>query len=82
MKDIVKKVIDEWNPYSLLPDAPDDEFDIEIKKVTESLINCITAEELAISIQAIFSSSFGQTFGYEECLKQAEQIWKMTLDDN
>jgi len=30
----VKKAIDLWNPYGLLPDAPDDEFDSESLIVT------------------------------------------------
>ena len=29
MFDIVKKAIDEFNPYGLLPEAPNDEFDIQ-----------------------------------------------------
>ncbi|NOU77991.1 DUF1871 family protein [Paenibacillus sp. LMG 31459] len=36
-----------------------------------------TVEELARSIQEIFSSSYGEPFGYEECFNVAKQIWKV-----
>lgn len=82
MRDIVRKVIHEWNPFGLLPHAPDDEFDSEIKRVTESLADANTVEELASRIQEIFSISFGEPFGYEECFKKAKQIWKLVHKQN
>ncbi|MCP1312221.1 DUF1871 family protein [Paenibacillus tyrfis] len=75
MKNLVRQVIHEWNPYGLLPHAPDNEFDSEIEKVTESLQQVNTLEELARSIQEIFSLSFGESFKYERCLSVANQIW-------
>jgi hypothetical protein len=33
MFDIVKKAIDEFNPYGLLPEAPSNEFDSESRKI-------------------------------------------------
>jgi hypothetical protein len=33
----VKKAVDEWNPYSLLPLSPDDEFDVESKMISTAL---------------------------------------------
>ncbi|WP_161783530.1 DUF1871 family protein [Paenibacillus tyrfis] len=75
MKNLIRQVIHEWNPYGLLPCAPDNEFDSEIEKVTKSLQQVNTLEELARSIQEIFSLSFGEPFKYERCLSVADQIW-------
>lgn len=81
MENIVRQVIHEWNPYSLLPEAPIDEFDSEIEKVVQSLTVASTVEELARSIQKIFSSSFGELFGYENCFHVAKKIWEHSLED-
>ncbi len=75
MKNLVRQVIHKWNPYGLLPHAPDDEFDSEITKAIEALQQASTLEEFAGSIQKIFSESFGESFKYEECLAVATQIW-------
>lgn len=80
MKNIVRQVIHEWNPYGLLPDAPIDEFDSEIEKVVQSLTVASTVEELARNIQEIFTSSFGEPFGYDVCFKRAKQIWELIED--
>jgi hypothetical protein len=77
MKKMVRQVIHKWNPFGLLPHAPVDEFDSEIEEVTLSLTDATTVEELARRIQDIFSSSFGEPFGYEECLNTAKQIWEL-----
>lgn len=78
MENIVRQVIHEWNPFGLLPHAPIDEFDSEIEKVVISLADATTVEEMARRIQEIFSSSFGEPFGYEECFNTANQIWELT----
>lgn len=76
MKNIVRQVIHEWNPFGLLPEAPIDEFDSEIEEVILSVTIDSTVEELASSIQEIFSSSFGEPFGYEDCFHAAKKIWE------
>ncbi|WP_238653842.1 GNAT family N-acetyltransferase [Paenibacillus piscarius] len=81
MGNIVRQVIHEWNPYGLLPEAPIDEFDSEIEKVAQSLTVAPTVEELARSIQEIFSSSFGEPFGYEGCFIAAKKIWEHSIED-
>ncbi|KUP23386.1 DUF1871 family protein [Paenibacillus sp. DMB5] len=77
MKKIVRQVIHEWNPFGLFPHAPVDEFDSEIEEVALSLTDATTVEELARRIQDIFSSSFGEPFGYEECFNTANRIWEL-----
>ncbi|MEO3948075.1 DUF1871 family protein [Gorillibacterium sp. CAU 1737] len=74
----VRQVIHEWNPFGLLPDAPDNEFDSEIEKVTRSLQEVSTVEDFATCIQKIFSSSFGEPFEYKRCLAVAKCIWEKT----
>ncbi|MBP2110566.1 GNAT family N-acetyltransferase [Paenibacillus silagei] len=81
MGNIVRQVIHEWNPYGLLPEAPIDEFDSEIEKVVQSLTVASTVEELAKSIQEIFSSNFGEPFRYEGCFIAAKKIWEYSIED-
>lgn len=73
----MKQVIDEWNPYGLLPAAPDDEFEREIEKIADSLIHSNTVDELALNIQNVFSTSFGEPFKYNNCLNVASKIWTL-----
>lgn len=78
----IKKVIDEWDPIDLFPDAPDDEYDNEILMVQQYIKNCngvIDQDKLADKIKEIFESQFGSdVFGYvvDECRSIAENILK------
>jgi hypothetical protein len=62
MKDRVKKIIDEWDPSNLLSHAPDDEYDLEIRKITELLPTLKNTDELAVVIQNVFNQCFGNDF--------------------
>ncbi|MEW9674272.1 DUF1871 family protein [Ammoniphilus sp. 3BR4] len=74
--EIVTEVINNWNPYSLLPDAPEDEFEPEILKVVGALHRAKTVEDLAEEIRVIFSNTFGSDFDFDECLMVARRIWE------
>ena len=66
---VVKPVIDEWNPYGLLPDTPNDEFDSESRRITEMIKNrykTISANELASVVSAVFVRAFGSGEGFEQ----------------
>lgn len=70
----VTKVINEWNPYSLLPEAPADEFECEIGKIVNIISSTKSCDELGIAIKDIFTNSFGEDFTIEECTRIASKI--------
>lgn len=75
---IIKYIIDEWDPIGLFPAAPDDEYNIEIKKIVKSIeaMNCINSNKLAAEIKNIFSLTFEECFRkeYVDCIKISEKI--------
>lgn len=71
---IVKKAIDEFNPYGLLPDAPDDEFDGESRQIAGKINVNSTVEEIAEIISKVFSKAFDEDFDLKDCMIPAEKI--------
>lgn len=74
---IVKKAIDEFNPYNLLPEAPNDEFDSESREISEEISINSTVEEIASIISNVFSKSFDEKFEIKYCMIPAEKIYKL-----
>ena len=78
--EIVKKAIDEWDPYGLLKiGCPSDECDNETKNI-ERKINCKNSiQDIACIISKVFSSSFNEPniFSIESCIGIAEKIKKL-----
>ncbi len=70
----VKIAIDEWNPYSLLPEAPRDEFDSESMEITNLISKIIDVDNIAGIIASVFSSSFGEKFTKSDCMIPAKRI--------
>jgi hypothetical protein len=57
--EIVRAVIAEWDPYSLLGGgAQDDEFDREVAKLLTRIHDVHSADDAAAAISAVFSASF------------------------
>lgn len=73
---IVKKEIDKWNPYGLLPDCPSDEFDGESKSIAMHIDRNSTADKIAKTISEEFTLSFGDSdmFSFKSCVSVAENI--------
>ena len=73
---IVKKEIDKWNPYGLLPDCPNDEFDGESKSIAMHIDRNSTADKIAKTISDEFTLSFGDSdmFSLKSCVSVAENI--------
>ncbi len=74
---IVKKEIDCWNPFDLLPFAPDDEFFSEAKKIIY-MISCESdVEEIAEVVSEVFTNAFfdDEIFTVEKCLGVAQRIF-------
>lgn len=77
----VKEIIDEWDPINLLPHAPDDEYEAEIKDIVKQINLVHSSEELSIVIHNVFSNWFGKDslesihYTISECQPIAEKIW-------
>lgn len=73
--EIVKKEIDTWNPYCLLPEAPHDEFDSESKRVARQLRYDSSVEKVAKTVSKVFSCAFEpQDFTLDACMDVAVKI--------
>lgn len=71
---VVKKAIDAWNPYCLLPEAPRDEFDSESREIADLISEASTADFIAEKIASVFSLSFEVEFTKSDCMIPAEKI--------
>ena len=79
----VKKAIDEFNPYSLLPEPPNDEFDNESRKIAGRINVNSTIEEIADIISKVFSRTFDESFEIKDCMTTAEKIYEsIRLNNN
>ncbi|UOQ46833.1 DUF1871 family protein [Gracilibacillus caseinilyticus] len=72
--DVVKKVINEWDPIGVLPYAPDDEYKFEVAKVVTLLSKVENVEELSDGLAKIFKKALEWNFTKEECLPIAKKI--------
>jgi len=71
----VKKAIDEWNPYLLLPDAPEDEFDIESCMIALRINENSSVEEITAVVSSVFSKQFEpEYFQAKDCVEVAQAI--------
>lgn len=73
---IVKKEIDKWNPYGLLPDCPQDEFDGESMRIAMDMTWDHTVDQIAKCISDEFTFSFEDSdmFSFKSCIQIAENI--------
>lgn len=73
---IVKKEIDKWNPYGLLPEFPKDEFDGESTSIALDMNWNSTVDKIAKLISDKFSFSFGDEymFSLKACIPIAKNI--------
>ena len=81
--EIVKKIIDKWDPYGLLEiHCPKDEYNCESKKIAEKINIENSIYEIAEIISKIFTNAFNEPeiFSIENCMKIAEQI-KIQMED-
>lgn len=75
----VREIINDWDPIGLFPMAPDDEYEYEIKKIYEYILDNVNIgkKELASYISSTFIELFGIdsfTASDIDCLSIAEQI--------
>ena len=76
----VKKAIDLWNPYGLLPDAPNDEFDCESLMVTGKIKDGDDVMTIAKIISYVFQKQFfEEDFPLNNCIDVATSIHENLL---
>ena len=75
---IVKKVVNEWDPVDLLAfDCPEDEYAIEIQRITTATLRANTVEDLAREIDDILNEFFdGDYKKSKDCFMIADKILK------
>lgn len=70
----VRLALKEMNPYSLLPDAPANEFYGEAERIAEQISEGDTIEKVAEVMASVLTEAFGDTFTVDECMEYAEKI--------
>lgn len=75
--EIVKKCIDEWDPYGLLASGcPEDEFDDESKLISEEISFTTSEDKIVEMVSKVFSERFEQQFFHESsCENVALKIY-------
>lgn len=51
----IRKIINEWDPYSLFPYAPDNEYESEIRKIEKFISTNNSKVDLSKFIKSIFN---------------------------
>lgn len=72
---VVKKYIDELNPYMLLPDAPADEFDSESQDMANRIDQDMSVEQIAVVIADVLNRSFDENFSPDRYREVASLIF-------
>jgi len=81
---LVKDIIDQWDPIELLPFCPPDEYDMEIECIATLAAKDIDTDTLAVEIQAVFQKYFGSdtfTKEFDECLNIAKTLKQKLQED-
>jgi hypothetical protein len=72
---IVKEVIDECDPCGLLSlGAPDDEYNLESRKIADRIRKDSTADEIAIVMSDVFNTMFNKEFPQDYFSREALDI--------
>ena len=81
--EIVKKCVDEWDPYCLLRNGcPEDELDIESLMITEKINDRSTFEEINMIVSDVFSRQFeAHLFQPHQCIEVSKRIYEQ-LQEN
>lgn len=80
---LVKRIINDWDPIDLFPGAPDDEYWTEIDEIEHIFRIIDDPIKLAERIYAVFIRAFGDVFkkSKSECEQIAQMIIKRIKED-
>ena len=81
--ELIVRLLNEWDPIGLLPYAPDDEYIVEAKRISEYINQhpFCKIDDLAKAINEIFIKSFGADI-YKDNYSACYSIAKSLLDGN
>lgn len=74
---IVKEVINDWDPKHLLRYTSEDEYDPEISRIVLLLPTAKSVDELAVVIHEVFDKMFSvsEVYSITNCYPSAIEIW-------
>lgn len=79
-KEVLREVINEWDPIDLLSIAPEDEYDPEINEILKIVTGIeVDTEQLAIILQEVFIQYFNEDL-FNKGLSECEMIANKILD--
>ena len=80
---IVKEVIDDWDPKQLLHLTPEDEYGPEIRLIVDLLPTANPAEKIAVVIHEVFVKMFSvdKVYSINNCYPSALKIWNKINND-
>jgi hypothetical protein len=80
---VVKRVIDEWDPYSLLAQgAPRDEFEAEVAAIARLIPTMHSRDAAAQAVSGVFSAAFeAKYFGLEACRRVGARLFDALRSD-
>lgn len=80
----IRHVIEEWNPYGLLPMCPDNEFDGEIAAIERGLNRCRGEADVVHLVSRVFLSSFSDSkrFLPEKCRDVGSKLYALLKEKN
>ena len=74
---IVKEIIDDWDPKQFLHHTPEDEYNPEIRSIVELLPTATSVDKLAVLIHEVFVKMFSvdEVYSINNCYPIALKIW-------
>ena len=73
---IVKNVIDSWDPEGVFPYAENDAYEAAVMEIAPSILTASSIDEMTFIVHRGMNSTFGG-YHYSECRPSAKRIWKM-----
>lgn len=73
----VQAILNDWDPLSLFPAAPPDEYEAEAKAVAVRVATCRSEADVQACLYEVFAKAFGEIAPkWGECGETAERIWE------
>jgi|WetSurSiteA1Bulk_404760.scaffolds.fasta_scaffold00541_11 hypothetical protein len=74
--EIVRSVVNRWDPYSLLANgAPIEEFENEIAEIVREIPNIKSTIDATNTLSRVFSKAFDENFTPEECSNVGTKLY-------
>lgn len=71
----VQAILNDWDPMSLFPAAPPDEYEAEAKAVAARVAACQSEVDVQVCLYEVFARAFGEIAPkWEECREAAGRI--------